>query len=88
MISRARRGISEMSLKRMEGKKNMIYTSDSIEAIAQDARALMRRYANRERYPFSGCVQLLDDAVAHRVYLMGWIILFKRIEAVTEGKKT
>lgn len=61
---------------------------DSIETIAQDARALMTNYENRERYPFSGCVQLFDDAIAHRVYLMGWIVLFKRIEAITEGKKT
>ena len=61
---------------------------DSIEAIAEDARTLIEGYQNRERYPFSGCVQLFDDAIAHRVYLMGWIVLFKRIEAVSEGKKT
>ena len=59
---------------------------DSIEAIAGAAQKLHEAYLSRERYPFSGCVQLFDDAIAHRVYLMGWITLFERIKKITETK--
>lgn len=52
---------------------------DSEEKIAEDVKKIIEEYENRERYPFTGMIQIYGDMMAHKLFLFQMLKIFERI---------